>query len=168
MKKIYAPLFLLPLLIDSCGTPSGENATNGSETEKPGSQLQKAEWMIGRWESSTDEGVLSETWKKEDNSTYSAETYFVVAGDTVFEEHVQLKEVDGKVVYSPVIPNQNNGKPTDFTMVSVASNKIVFENPKHDFPQKITYDLKGDSLIATISGKRAGKTESEVFAMKKK
>jgi hypothetical protein len=167
MKKIYIPVFLLPLLI-ACGTSSEEKTNPDSETEKPAGQLTKAAWLIGRWESSADGGILSETWQKEDNSTFSAETYFVVAGDTVFEEHVQLKEINGKIVYSPTIPDENNGKPTDFTMTSASANQIIFENPKHDFPQKIRYTLKGDSLIATISGKRAGKIESEVFAMKKK
>lgn len=163
MKKIHIPVCLLPLLI-ACGAPAEEKADR-PETEKQG-QLAKAAWLVGRWESNADGGLLSETWKKEKNA-YSCETYFVAGGDTLFEEHVLLKEINGKLVYSPVISDQNHGKPTDFTLTSSSANTMIFENPQHDYPQKIMYVLKGDSLIATISGKRAGKTESEVFAMKK-
>ncbi|WP_307293758.1 hypothetical protein [Flavobacterium sp. SORGH_AS_0622] len=46
---------------------------------------------------------------------------------------------------------------------------MVFENPKHDYPQKITY-TKGpnNTLTAEISGKLNGKPSSEKFVMTKK
>jgi hypothetical protein len=46
---------------------------------------------------------------------------------------------------------------------------MVFENPKHDYPQKIRYQLNSDkSLIATISGIQKGKESSESYLMQKK
>jgi len=54
-------------------------------------------------------------------------------------------------------------------MTSANNNQIVFENPKHDYPNKITYSLvEKDSLIAEISGLKKGKPYTEIFVMKKR
>jgi len=46
---------------------------------------------------------------------------------------------------------------------------LIFEKPKHDFPQKITYNkISNDSLIAGISGMKDGKESKEKYPMKKK
>ena len=45
---------------------------------------------------------------------------------------------------------------------------MVFENPEHDFPTKITYKkINADSIVAEISGNRNGKQASELFPMKR-
>ena len=40
---------------------------------------------------------------------------------------------------------------------------MVFENPKHDFPQRIRYRLKGDTLHARIEGTINGKERAIDF-----
>jgi len=163
MKKIYTSVFLT-LLIASCDSPAKQT----SEEKPAPNHLKNAEWLIGRWENNSPDGNLSETWEKDGDMAFMGESYFVIAGDTVFEEHIRLTQTEDGLVYSPTIPGENNGKPIDFTLKHASEKEMVFENPKHDFPTKITYMLKGDSLIATISGKRAGREEKEVFAMKKR
>lgn len=40
----------------------------------------------------------------------------------------------------------------------------ALENPQHDFPQKISYTLKGDgSLVAAIEGTKGGKARRVEF-----
>ncbi|MNY81490.1 hypothetical protein D3C86_2230780 [compost metagenome] len=54
-------------------------------------------------------------------------------------------------------------------MTSATDNKMVFENSKHDFPNKIIYNLvEKDSLIAEISGLKKGKLYTEKFVMKRR
>ena len=38
---------------------------------------------------------------------------------------------------------------------------VAFENPTHDFPQRIIYFKKGDKLCARIEGKMQGKEAAE-------
>ena len=46
--------------------------------------------------------------------------------------------------------------------------EAVFENPKNDFPTKISYTkITNDSIVAAISGIQNGKEKSELFSMKK-
>lgn len=156
-------LFIIAVTVSSC--QNDEKATPAEEQEK--SRLEKAEWLIGRWENNSEQGKMSETWVKGDDDMYRAETYFVIGSDTVFREHSELKETDETLECAITIPDQNNGKPIVFKLTEQEDHKLVFENPKHDFPQVITYMHKGDSVIAEISGKQKGKFAKERFAMVK-
>jgi hypothetical protein len=73
------------------------------------------------------------------------------------------------LIYSPTVKGQNNDESVDFKLSSESENTFVFENPKHDYPQKIVYKkVNENSLVATISGMQQGKQSSESYPMKKK
>ena len=53
-------------------------------------------------------------------------------------------------------------------MVRQSEDKVVFENLKHDFPQRIIYRLKaGGNFAASIGGKVNGKVRTVNFAMRR-
>ena len=143
------------------------NADNDNSVKKAESQLPQLSWLIGRWENNSDQGNLSEIWTQDNDSTYTGESYFVIQGDTVFAESVQLAERSGKITYCVSIPGQNNDEEVCFELTKLKGKDLTFENPTHDYPSKITYLNKGDSLIAEISGKVKGKEKREQFRMKK-
>ena len=160
MKKNLLPLFTTLLIAYSCQ----HSETPAPEKEKEKSRLEKAEWLIGRWENNSEQGNLSETWVK-DGDVFSAETFIVVGSDTVFKERSVLEET-GKTLHCVIsIPGENNDKPVTFTMTKQTESMMLFENPKHDFPTVIRYEQKGDSVVAEISGTQQGKPAKERFAM---
>ena len=54
-------------------------------------------------------------------------------------------------------------------MTSNENENLTFENPKHDYPNKIVYKkINNDSLVATIYGIKNGKVSKENFPMKRK
>src|SRR3989338_4426620 len=126
----------------------------------------QASWLLGRWENKSDQGNLSEVWEKKNDSIYIGASYFEIGGDTVFSESIELIEKEDVLNYVVTIADAGQG-PTAFKLTKSSDSELVFENPKHDFPQKITYNHKGDSVIAVISGKQQGKPHQETFAMKK-
>lgn len=131
-------------------------------------ELEKAKWLLGSWENVTPQGVLAESWKRENDSTFSGISYFLKGKDTLSIEKIMLQQRGDQLSYIPIVPNQNAGKPVTFVMVAISDKQFVFENPKHDFPQRITYNLiKKDSIIAEISGTQNGKDKSETFPLKK-
>lgn len=131
--------------------------------------LEKANWFLGRWENNSPEGNLSENWKKLNDSTFLGESYFVIKNDTVFAERVSLEERNGKLSYVVTVPNQNDAKPVAFELTKNTVRKLIFENPKHDFPNTIIYNQVGnDSLVAEIRGMKDGKEKKEFFRMVKK
>ena len=141
-----------------------------NKSEKNFEQLEKMNWLIGNWENKMDDGILSETWKKENDSTFSGKSYFIVnSKDTVHSETIILTQLNNQLIYSPTVKGQNNDESVDFKLSSESENTFVFENPKHDYPQKIVYKkVDENSLIATISGMQQGKQSSESYPMKKK
>lgn len=125
-------------------------------------------WLLGKWENKSAEGTLSETWKKQNDSTFDGRSYFISGKDTLFSEAIRLLERNAKWYYIPTVGNQNQQQSTIFKMTYFSGKQLVFENLKHDFPQKITYNRIGnDSIIAEISGIQNGKTKKETFRMKK-
>jgi hypothetical protein len=56
---------------------------------------------------------------------------------------------------------------TTFTSTRVSPTEVVFENPAHDFPKKISYKRDGDTLIASIEGPMNGQPRRIDFPYKK-
>ncbi|MGV3696878.1 DUF6265 family protein [Flavobacterium sp.] len=138
---------------------------SGGKFEK----LKKMEWLVGNWEQKLPDGTVSETWIKENDSTYSGKSYFIKEKDTVHLESIVLTQKEDALLYIPTVSGQNNNEPITFTLKSDAGNTFSFENPAHDYPQKITYKKVSDkSLIATISGIQQGKQSQESYPMSKK
>lgn len=151
-------------------TVSCKEASKGEETSQNSyANMAKAEWLLGNWENNTPEGNFSENWKKVNDSVYHGESYFAKGGDTVFAETVVLDEISETMAYTVTVPNQNDEKPVRFEMTSIDKNHITFENPAHDFPNKISYrKITHDSIVAEISGNMDNKQESQKFPMKRK
>lgn len=156
-------------LIFSCKKENTETETAPAQTEsKQYGQLEKNNWLIGSWGHTSPEGTLAEKWTKANDSVYKGESFFIIGKDTVFAEYIDLIEANGKLTYTVSVKGQNNEEPVPFEMTSSDENKTVFENPKHDFPNKITYTkINNDSLVAVISGMQKGKPATETFAMKR-
>lgn len=151
---------LLVITVVSC-KKSGSDA---NEKDK----IKAAHWLLGKWEYKTPEGNLSETWKKVDDSTYNGQSYFIKAKDTIHFETITLQQKGEELTYTAIIKGQNNDKPVPFKLTQSTEKEMVFENPKHDYPQKITYkNVSKDNLIAIISGIQSGKPAKEQYAMKK-
>jgi len=129
-------------------------------------ELSKADWLLGNWESNSEQGSLLETWTRANDSVYKGSTYFVTGKDTMFTESIELVERNGKLVYIALVSSQNEGQPVSFPATTTSSQKLIFENVGHDFPKKISYTkVSADSLVAEISGIEKGKPKSEKFSM---
>jgi uncharacterized protein DUF6265 len=125
-----------------------------------------ADWLIGSWENKLETGRLSETWTKTNDTVYSGASYFIKEKDTLSNEQIMLTQKQGELFYIPTVQGQNNNEPVIFKLTSSTAKQMVFENPLHDFPQKITYrQVNADSLVAEISGIQDGKPASETYPM---
>ncbi|KGO78865.1 hypothetical protein Q763_16410 [Flavobacterium beibuense F44-8] len=143
---------------------------NRETKTKTYTELEKAEWVLGQWVNKSHDAEFSETWMKENDSVYAGESYFIRnSSDTLFAETMKLAETNGKLNMIITVPNQNDEKPVGFEMTSANDTLLVFENPAHDFPTKITYrKVNKDSLLAEISGLKEGETVSQKFPFKRR
>ena len=133
-----------------------------SHQENP---IDQARWLLGEWVSKT--GV-HEQWQRQRETSFSGRSFFMNGKDTMVMETIQLEQRGNDLFYIPTVKNQNGGQPVPFKMTKISAGELVFENPDHDFPQKISYTKVGmDSLHAEISGTINGKERSKLFPMRR-
>lgn len=151
-------LILLLLVIVSCKN------SDSNKNEK----IKAASWLLGNWENKSADGNLTENWEKLNDSTFQAQSYYIKEKDTVHFESIILQQKGENLTYTATVKGQNNDKPVVFKLTTATNKQVSFENLKHDYPQKISYNqITPDSLVAKISGIQQGKPSSEQFSMKK-
>jgi hypothetical protein len=156
MQKPILFGFLFPIILLSC-TPTSEPV------------IKQAEWLIGEWQQNSPDENFTEIWGKVNDSVFSAISFSMNGADTAFTESIILKQSEGELLYIPTITSQNDGQPVVFTSTRITADSLVFDNPGHDFPQKITYTrISADSLLATISGTINGENRFREFPMVRK
>jgi hypothetical protein len=133
-------------------------------------ELDKAKWLLGDWELKDSLGTLTESWQTLDDSTYVGQSFYITAKkDTVHRETIELMQKGEFLIYSATVKGENNDEATPFQMTDCTDSLLVFENPKHDYPQKIRYQLNIDkSILAIVSGTQNGKQSDDSYIMKKK
>ena len=55
--------------------------------------------------------------------------------------------------------------PVEFTRTGSTTTSRVFQNPAHDFPDRISYKRSGDTLEAKASGKKPSGPAEESWSM---
>ncbi|MFL9845896.1 DUF6265 family protein [Flavobacterium rhizosphaerae] len=156
MKKQTFTLLICLLVLCGC--------TNNAHPD-----MEKAAWLLGTWGDEADGNVSTETWRKVNDSVFHGKSYTLQGSDTVFSETMVIDDVNNEMTLTVTVPNQNNAEAIQFKMTSIDNDKIIFENPQHNFPSKITYNkISNDSLFAVISGTQGGNRIEVEFPMKKK
>ena len=120
--------------------------------EKTKQDFKRLKWLAGNWtRTNNKQGQTGEeTWKITSSSKLTGKSFTLKGTDTVFIEHTTLQVKANGIFYIVIAPG--DPKPTSFKITSLTDNSFVCENPEHDFPKKITYQLKGNHIKATISG----------------
>ncbi len=156
MKSLLALLVLF-------GTVAVPDTQAGAE--KP--TLQTLSWLAGTWSFEKSGRVVTEMWMPPDGGTMLGMSRTVANGKTVEYEFLLLRqEATGEIIY---VAKPSGQAEASFQLVRGTSTEAVFENPQHDFPQRITYTLKPDgSLLAAIEGTKGGKTRRVEFPYQRK
>ncbi|MDR2979406.1 MAG: DUF6265 family protein [Bacteroidales bacterium] len=108
---------------------------------------------------------LQGTWKMENESVFEhwdilsehamqGISYMMNSGIVVIE-YLNIRIADGRTAYTATVPGHNDGKPVDFERTADDAFWI-FENPRHDFPQKIVYQKLSDTelFVQLLGGDR--------------
>ena len=142
MKSMLLPFLLT---IATCGfsqTPTTETAT----------KFKKLEWLLGTWNRTNAKPGKSahERWEKTNVFELRGIGVSMQGKDTTFVEKITILIKDNNIYYVADVPE--NKKPVYFKLVEISNSGFVCENPEHDFPKKISYQLNGVELKAQISG----------------
>lgn len=124
--------------------------------QAPCGKLDSLDWMLGSWRANAEGTVFTESWQRGDDGTFagSAESGAEDGSEVYQQEVMTLRLVDGVPVYGA--DPGGDGDPVDFVLVACDERSAVFENPDHDFPQRLHYrrnDEGGlDAAVTDLEG----------------
>ena len=113
----------------------------------PPTAVDNLAWMSGQWQ--TADGNTEESWTAPRGGMMLGVGRTTRDGIVREFEFLRLQAgADGVPVYwgSP-----NGATPVGFRLSQAGPATATFDNPAHDYPQRIRYRRDGDALIATIS-----------------
>lgn len=118
--------------------------------------LAELSWLSGCWAREGAEPGSGEMWTAPAAGTLLGISRTVKAGKTVEHEFMQIREeAPGRIAFIALPSGQSE---TRFEWVQSGAGEWVFENPNHDFPQRVVYRREApDELHAWVEGTLNGK-----------
>jgi hypothetical protein len=140
MKTMFAALLLLA---------SAPAISDDVKTDLPA-------WMTGAWERIDGEKWADEFWTPPKAGIMIGASRSGNGEKLGFWEHMRIeREAEGNLAFWAIAGDQ---KPVRFAAVKSDQNEIIFENPDHDYPQRIRYwraDRKLNARISLMDGSKA-------------
>jgi hypothetical protein len=138
-------------------------APAAAEAPAPAS-VQQLAWLAGCWQHQTGARTVDEHWLAPSGDSLLGVSRTVKDGRLVSHELMIIRARAAKLVFEA----HPSGQPTaEFPATAIDARRITFENPAHDFPQRITYERQQDQLKATVEGKEGGKAQRIVFSYRR-
>src|ERR1043165_4505765 len=119
-------------------------------------------WLQGCWEQRDGDRVVAERWMAPRAGSMLGVGRTTRGEKLIEHEYVVLTERDGRLAYEAHPSGQATAT---FMSKPVANREIVFEDPTHDFPQRVGYKSTGPGqLLAWVEGTANGKTRRIEYA----
>ncbi|MDT9002277.1 DUF6265 family protein [Paucibacter sp. APW11] len=128
--------------------------------------LQRLSWLAGCWAQGAGEPGSVEHWLPPAGGLMLGLSRIVRQGRTIEYEFLSIHlDAEGRAVYTA----RPSGQPAaSFTATTLDEGAVSFENPAHDFPQRISYRAEGaDALLARIEGRLKGVERQRDFPMRR-
>lgn len=115
-------------------------------------------WLAGHWRGGSGGVVSEEAWLAPKGGVMVGVHRDARPGKRAFFEYLRIEARDDGAVY--VASPMGRGT-TEFPLVELDGTSAVFENPGHDFPQRIAYSRSGNTLTARAAGSVGGRLRTE-------
>lgn len=121
-------------------------------------------WLKGCWSLNRNGRETTEHWLKPAGGTMLGISRTIADGKTVEFEFTRIQqETSGEILF---IAKPSGQPEAIFKLIKGNAHEVIFENPQHDFPQRVIYRLQGEgSLLGRIEGVSKGKEKSVDFPM---
>ena len=114
-------------------------------------------WLAGAWVGTRGTGgaiSIEERWSPPLGGSMLGVSRTVSRDKMVAFEFLRIVERDGGLVY---VAQPGGAAPTEFVLTELGAKRAVFENPRHDYPKRIVYELSAEGgLSATIGFSKGG------------
>jgi hypothetical protein len=128
--------------------------------------LNQFTWIVGTWEAVGSTRTLVERWTRDSAGVFHGISVLVMGKDSTVREKTRI-EKDSTGIYFVADVAENKGE-VRFKLTKSDSTGVYFENPKHDYPQTISYNPVGtDSLAAWVGGPTKGATQRQGYKFRR-
>jgi Domain of unknown function (DUF6265) len=128
--------------------------------------VEGAGWLAGCWQGVSGGREVNEQWMKPAGGEMLGMSRTVSKGKVTDYEFMRIRREDDGELYFIARPARQ--PEASFKLVKSGPRELMFENPQHDFPQRIIYRLEGDgSLTARIEGTSQGKERGFDYPLKR-
>jgi hypothetical protein len=110
-------------------------------------------FMVGQWVGKPGEFEMEEIWIAAKGGVMLGLHRDTAPGKKTFFEYLRIEDRDGALVY---VASPRGSGAAEFSLVAIDDRGAVFENPDHDFPQRIIYRREEDRLTARIEKRGVG------------
>lgn len=123
--------------------------------------IDQLDWLAGAWVGTKITGSsIEERWSPSGGGAMLAISRTINAGGKMVGfEYLRIIEREGSLVY---IAQPGGKTPTEFVLTEVNSTRAIFENPRHDYPKRIVYEVSDDGTLSTTIGQSKGGTPLRV------
>ncbi len=105
-------------------------------------------WLAGHWCGEQNGTTIEELWLARGGYLLNLST--TTRGEALVSfEYTRIEARAGGVVF---VAQPGGVPPVEFALVDSGPQRLVFENPTHDFPQRVSYWRDDEGLHAEIAG----------------
>ena len=154
MRRAVVGVIIL-LVLQCAAVPQSEKVT-----------VDTASWLSGCWRGDVGGEQVTEQWIKPAGGAMLGLSWTVSNNKMARHEFLQIRAKEDGQLYYIALPSGQ--KEASFKLVKAGPQELIFENPDHDFPQRIIYRREGeDSLKARIEGIDKGKEKGFDYSLRR-
>jgi hypothetical protein len=137
------------------------NAAAAIAAQTPAAGIDRLDWIAGCWKRASADTRVEEHWMAPAGGTMLGMGRTVRGGKTTEYEFLQIRDVNGTLAY---VARPSGQAEATFPLKTLTAREIVFEDPAHDFPQRVIYRRNEDgSITARIEGTMNGQPRGMDF-----
>ena len=122
-------------------------------------------WMAGSWSSGDGRSSSEEHWTTAEGGLMVGMNRTLRDGRAVAFEFLRIVQRGDSLIYVAMPDGRSE---TGFPLKELSDRRVVFENPDHDFPQRIIYwQEKSDDLHVRIEGTMNGETRGQEWTWRR-
>jgi hypothetical protein len=120
--------------------------------------------MEGNWRMLNKTDTVKECWTVKSDSLLEGKTFLLQGNDTTIFETIRLVARNEGIFFIPTVMDQNEGQAISFRFIGDSAGVFIFENVKHDYPQRVIYKpLAENKMYAAVEGVDSGEFQRLEF-----
>jgi len=144
----------------ACAAPSR------AQPAAPAADVAALQWMSGCWRIDGREPGSGEMWTLPVGGTMLGVGHIVRKGQLSEYEYMRIeRRADGGLAF---VAKPSRQAEAEFRMTALTADGVTFENPAHDFPQRIAYRLEADgSMTARVEARKGDAMRGFTLVMRR-